>query len=404
MEARKVKILMGPSESRNEIFQDGCIEFLRKLGEALGTEIVCADMDEVKAQTLPLYFIASGGAEGGFVSVHEQTPEPYILLTTQEHNSLAAAMEIMGYLQEHGKRGEIVHGSFKEMAARLNVLIRSAEAGEKLKHMKLGCIGEPDGLVASGADFNAVGNVCGAQVVKIDMKELINSYEKGGYPENMYTEKLMKKAEVQRFDREEMTKALQVYGALKRLIEEYRLDGITLKCFDLLHRVHMTGCLALAVLNAEGIPAACEGDQKSLISMAVLHALTGQSGFMANPNRLDPSAGEVLFAHCTLPLDMPDHFSVTTHFESGIGAAITCDLAPQTMTVFKCGGSMERYYAGRAELIETTHKSGLCRTQMRLRMEEGIDYFLHRPIGNHHIICKGDWKETIDEYFSYLVH
>lgn len=399
METQKVKILMGPSESMDKSFQDGCLEFLRKLGETLGNEIVCADMSEVKSQKLPLYFIASGGAESEFVSVYEQTAEPYILLTTQEHNSLAAAMEIMGYLQEHGLRGEIIHGSFEEMAERLNVLLRVSAAKEKISRMRLGCLGTPDGLVASDVDFEAFHNSCGAEMVMIDMQEILEEYENVGYPENEYTEALKRKADSQNFDRSEIEKALAVYGALKRIVERYRLDAVTVKCFDLLHKVHMTGCLALAILNAEGIPAACEGDQKSLVSMTLLHALTGQSGFMANPNRLDPVSGEILFAHCTLPLDLPDSYEIMTHFESGIGVAFTCDLAPQPMTVFKCNGSLSRYYAGRAELVETTHKSGLCRAQMRLHMKEGMEYFLRRPIGNHHIICKGDWKGVIDEFF-----
>ena len=153
-------------------------------------------------------------------------------------------------------------------------------------------------------------------------------------------------------------------------------------------------------MNAEGIPAACEGDQKSLVSMAVLYALTGESGFMANPSCMEPETGEIIFAHCTLPMDMPDAYSLTTHFESGIGVAVACDLAPQEMTVFKCDGTLKRYYAGRAKLLETLHRSDLCRSQMRLKLEDGTGYFSGRPISNHHIICKGDWKEVIEEFFA----
>ena len=38
---------------------------------------------------------------------------------------------------------------------------------------------------------------------------------------------------------------------------------MTVRCFDLLGRIGTTGCLALAILNAEGIPAACEGDREN---------------------------------------------------------------------------------------------------------------------------------------------
>ena len=396
MEQLKIKLLMGPSESRNENFQLTCIEFLSKLGEKLGREMICADMEEVSKQPLPIYFVASGGAEGGFVNCYTQTKEPYILLSTQEHNSLAASMEIMGYLQEQGLRGEIIHGSFEVMAKRLKVFLRVAEAKRKLNGMKLGCFGMPDGLVASGANFSAFSTACKAEVFMIDTKELLQEYQRGGYCENIYTESLKRK----NFDRGEIERALNVYGALKRLIERYGLDGLTVKCFDLLDKVHTTGCLALAILNAEGIPAACEGDQKSMISMAVLHALTGQSGFMAHPDSLDDDKDEIIFAHCTLPLDMPEHYELMSHFESESSVAVSGDLKPQKLTVFKCNDTLEKFYVDGAELLETMHKSGLCRTQMRMRLEKGVEYFLRHPISNHHIICKGDWKDVIEEYFA----
>lgn len=395
----KVKFLMGPAECNDRNIPSYSQQFLAGLSKALGMEVSCAEMEEVRQQPLPVYFIASGGAENGFKANYTQTREPYILLTTPGYNSLAAAMEIMGFLQERGLRGEILHGSYEAIARRLRVLNQAACGRAKLAGMRLGCFGTPGGLIASDADFDGVRRACGAEMELFDLEELVEQFHQGGYPENDYTRAMLEKP----FPREEIQKALNVYGALKRLIEKYHLDAVTVKCFDLLDLIHTTGCLALGILNAEGIPAACEGDQKTLVSMAVLQAVTGQSGFMANPSCMDPETGEIVFAHCTLPIDMPDQYQLTTHFESGIGVAISCDIAPQGMTVFKCDAALKRYYAGRAELLETTHRKDLCRSQMRLRLEDGTGYFSSHPISNHHIICKGDQKEVIDEFFRNFV-
>lgn len=396
MDELKVKFLMGPAECNDKHIPAYSREFLSELGKALGMKVSCGEMEEVKAQPLPVYFIASGGAERGFQAVHTETEGPYILLTTPGYNSLAAAMEIMGYLQENGKKGEILHGSMEKISERLRVLIRVAQAKEKLRHMRLGCFGTPGGLIASEADSSALKAAGGMELVIYSLDELIEEYKKGGYPQNPYTEELKAKGH----NSEETEKALRVYGALKRLIKKYDLHAVSVKCFDLLGSIHTTGCLALAILNAEGIPAACEGDQKSLISMAILNALTDKSGFMANPSCMDPEKGEIIFAHCTLPIDMPDSYFLTTHFESGIGVAVACDIAPQPMTIFKCNGDLTQYYAGKAFLQETMHKNDLCRSQMKLKLEDGTEYFSKCPIGNHHIICKGDWKKVIDEYFK----
>lgn len=394
----KVKFLMGPSECNDKNIPFYSADFLAELSEAMGEQVVCAEMDEVAAQALPVYFIASGGAEMGFEANYEKTKEPYILLTTPAYNSLAASMEIMGFLQQKGLKGEIVHGSAKTLAKRLSVLKKVAEAKEKLSKAKLGCFGEPGGLIASFADFDTLKAATGMECILFGLEELVEEFNKGGYPENKYTEELKNKG----YNAEEVEKALNVYGALKRLIAKYELTGVTVKCFDLLDMIHTTGCLALAILNAEGIPAACEGDQKALISMAVLEALTGQAGFMANPSCMDPEAGEIVFAHCTLPIDMPDKYELMTHFESGIGVAVTCDIEPQKMTIFKCDETFKRYYAGQAELIETMHRADLCRAQMNLKLLDGTSYFANGPICNHHIIIKGDHKEVIDEFFKQL--
>jgi len=396
MKELKVKFLMGPSDCNDANVPNYGNQFLDSLSKALGEKVVCAEMNEVKAQALPVYFIASGGAEPGFASFYEQTHEPYILLTTPAYNSLAAAMEIMGFLQEKGLKGEILHGTPETIAKRLKVLQQVSYAKEKLSKTKLGCFGEPGGLIASDIDFKKLKEVSGIECRLFDLEELIDEFQKGGYIENDYTKQLKTKG----FDAKEVDKALNVYGALKRLIAKYDLNGVTVKCFDLLGRIHTTGCLALALLNAEGIPASCEGDQKSLVSMAVLEALTGQSGFMANPSCMDPEKSEIVFAHCTLPINMPDTYNLVTHFESGIGVAVSGDLVKQPMTIFKCDDSMKKYYAGRAELLESMHRPDLCRTQMRLKLQDGTSYFSSHPISNHHMIIKGDWKEVIDEFFK----
>lgn len=127
-----------------------------------------------------MYFIASGGAEPGFAASYQQTHEPYILLTTPAYNSLAAAMEIMGFLQEKGLKGEILHGTPEAIARRLNVLKRVAEAREKLSHMKLGCFGEPGGLIASDVDFDKLKALSGMECRMFDLEEVVEEFHKGG--------------------------------------------------------------------------------------------------------------------------------------------------------------------------------------------------------------------------------
>ena len=192
--------------------------------------------------------------------------------------------------------------------------------------------------------------------------------------------------------------AVKIYNALKVLVERYHLDAFTLRCFDLLTAVGNTGCLALACFNSEGIPASCEGDVPALLSMMIASALTGVSGFQANPARIDTETGEMLFAHCTIPFNMVENWQFDTHFESGIGVGIHGIFPEGPVTVFKVSGDLKRHFAAEGELVGNQYESNLCRTQVNLRLSpQDARYFLTDPIGNHHIIIPGHCKALLEE-------
>ena len=105
-----------------------------------------------------------------------------------------------------------------------------------------------------------------------------------------------------------------------------------------------TGCIALAQLNADGYVAGCEGDVPAMLSMYIGRSLLGVSGFQANPSRIDPQTGEILFAHCTVPFDMVSRYAFDTHFESGIGVGVRGHIPEGPVTVFKVSGDLSRRF------------------------------------------------------------
>ena len=62
----------------------------------------------------------------------------------------------------------------------------------------------------------------------------------------------------------------------------------------------------------------------------------------------------------------------------------------------KCGGKgMERCFISKAQLLECTTNPNMCRTQLHLRLDQPLDYFLERSIGNHHVIVRGDHADRL---------
>ena len=332
-----------------------------------------ADFSGFGADGPAFIFVRTGGTESLFVRVLPSLPadEPLYLLASGKSNSLPAAMEILSYLNAHGRRGEILHGSPAHIAERMRQIEKIDTARRSLRGMRIGVVGKPsDWLIASQADPDAVRCKLGMDIVEIPMEELLEAMPS-----------LPAEASVQ-------DGALRIYDALKSLVERHALGGLTLRCFDLLGTVHNTGCLALAKLNEEGIVSSCEGDVPALLSMCIAKALTGVSGFQANPSRIDPERGEIVFAHCTVPLNMVESYAFDTHYESGIGIGICGKLPAGEVTVFKVSGDLERCFAAEGVLLRNLEEKDLCRTQVMVKLPD-TSYFLTRPIGNHHIIVPG---------------
>ncbi|MBR4135890.1 MAG: hypothetical protein IKU03_05730 [Bacteroidales bacterium] len=347
------------------------------------------DYSDFGDHDLNLIYVRTGGTEGIFQRLLPQlvakSDRPFYLLASDKSNSLAASMEILSFLQQRSLQGEILHGNAAYVSERIAVLSKVEAARKHLQHCRLGIIGEPsDWLISSNVDADTVRQKLGVELVYIPMKELFETLEQ--IPEQIVKEQSDAPA-----IQEALPMATRIYAALKSIIQKYDLQGFTLRCFDLLDTIHNTGCWALAKLNAEGYVAGCEGDVPTMLTMMTARALLGTSGFQCNPASINPETGEILFAHCTIPFDMVQHYELDSHYESGIGVGIRGHVQEGPVTILKLSGDLSRYFIAEGELIQNQANPNLCRTQLLVRLKDPkqTEYFLTHPIGNHHVIVRG---------------
>ena len=370
--------------------------------EFLGSLKVAFDLkgdnySDYGSHALDLIYVCTGGTEGIFKRMFPELQKkqhgPFRLLTSGKSNSLAASLEILSYLRQHNIKGEIVHGTTEYVNRRLQLLEKAGLSRRQLAGCRLGIIGQPsDWLIASYANRETIKWGCGIELVDIRMQELTDAI--AAIPESMPDETSNVEA-----IRQSLPGAHRIYLALKTVIERHGLQGFTLRCFDLLSSFHNTGCLALAKLNSEGYVAGCEGDVPAMITMMIARSLTGYSGFQANPARINPETGEVLFAHCTIPFNMVERYDLDTHFESGIGVGIRGYMKEGPITLFKVSGDLERHFIAEGELIRNQAEPDLCRTQQVIRLSNmnQVNYFIKNPIGNHHIVLAGHHQALLEE-------
>ena len=371
--------------------------FIKSVEKAVGAPFTHKDSDFSSYDKTEnnIIFLRTGGTEGIFKSIFSPDGRPIRLLTSGKSNSLAASMEILSYLNQRGYPAEILHGNAEEIARRLiagftpvtSSHTRDYDFGKVLEGKRVGVIGRPsDWLISSDVDYSVAKERLGVELVDVSIEELENCART---PDRKYLDGLnLAPLNAPKYGREltqsTLDQALDIYCALKELVAKYSLDGLSLRCFDLLTSLHNTGCLALALLNSEGIVATCEGDVPTLLTMCVAREKFGTPGFQANLSEIDGS--RMLFAHCTVPLNLTESYCFDTHFESGIGIAIHGTLPTGPAKILKISPDCSKMFFEDIHITDNPYGDNLCRTQIYVDAPGLADYFLREPIGNHHVI------------------
>lgn len=362
------------------------------------------DIDKLSPDDFRILFIATGGVERLVIQHFEQLPRPAIMLADGMQNSLAAALEISSWLRGRGMKSEILHGELSEIIKRIFVLHSNFKAQRKLCGLRIGVIGTPSNwLVASNVDYLLAKRRWGVEYIDIPLQRVCDYYHQ--MTDNEVGEACAELAEKALACREatpdDLIKAMRLYRAIKKVVEEERLSALTLSCFRLLELTGATGCLALSLLNDEGIIAGCEGDLQSVFSMLVVKVLTGKSSFMANPSMINARTNEIILSHCTIGISQTEKFIIRNHFETESSIGIQGILPTGDVTIMKCGDeSLDEYYLTTGTLTDNTNYINMCRTQVRIKMNTPADYFLKTPLGNHHILLYGNDEKVLNEFLQ----
>ena len=411
-------------------------------------------IESATGEVVNVAYILTGGTESLFIKLFGENCSRLgniTIISDAYHNSLAASQEICTWLYDNGVQHRHIHIPLHSPDATLNRLptllcaespapqrcdchskvaatsdeaasteaatakaasaeAASAEAASAESLVKalggctIGLIGEASPwLIASGIDKEALSERCGVSFREISIGTLTDKYL--GYRELWKNHTLSAGARAEldevlcRFscslegDRtaEDLSDAAIMYLALASICKEEHLDAVTVKCFDLLSSCKTTACLALALLNDNGIIAGCEGDIPSICTMLAIYKALGRPSFMANPASIDSDNLSIDFAHCTIPTVMVESCTLPSHFESGIGIGINGEVPLGNYTLCKLSGkTLERSLICNGRLVKGEYLSNRCRTQVRFIFETKAEFdaFCKARVGNHIILFK----------------
>ncbi len=385
---------------------DGYVSALR----ALGGEV--SDAASAPAELPLVVFVATGGTEGLILqAIHPEVHAPLLLVAHPGHNSLPAALETLARVQQLGFRGKVHYlrgADDRDGLERLAGAIRDASVRQALLECRIGLVGQPsDWLVASSPSFETVRSVWGPTIVPLPLDPLLSRVdaEAAAHAEAFAKDFRAGAEAVTETADSDLLAAGRVHASLREMVESQRLDAVTVRCFDLVIRERRTGCLALARLNEEGVVAGCEGDVVSTVAMLWLRLMLGGFPWMANPSRVDLDRGVLTLAHCTVPRGAVSAYSLRSHFESGLGAAIQGVMPTGPVTLVRIGGErMESLRAIDGVLVRNTTRPDLCRTQVEVEVgRDALEELLVQPLGNHIVLGAGWHSEALRRWHAAMI-
>ena len=422
------------SQKRMEV-----IEALKALGDVSifkNSSPASCGIESATGEIVNVAYILTGGTESLFVKLFGENLSRLgniAIISDAYHNSLAASQEICTWLYNNGVQHRHIHIPLHSPDATLNRLptllcaespapqrcecnagvaaeatcAEAASADALVKALggcTIGLIGEASPwLIASGIDKEALSERCGVSFREISIGTLADKYLVYRELWKNHTLSAGARAELDevlcRFsctlegDRttEDLSDAAIMYLALASICKEKHLDAVTVKCFDLLSSCKTTACLALALLNDNGVIAGCEGDIPSICTMLAIYKALGRPSFMANPASIDRDNLSIDFAHCTIPTVMVEGCTLPSHFESGIGIGINGEVPLGNYTLCKLSGkTLERSLICNGRLVKGEYLSNRCRTQVRFIFDSKAEFdaFTNARVGNHIILFK----------------
>lgn len=333
-----------------------------------------------------IYFLSGGSEQEAIKAL--QPGKYYLLLAGSGQNAWAAATEVKAWADHKRISTRLISMEDAVIAQLMMDYARICNAYSTLKGRQAGLIGNVSHwLVASEFPLILAKERFGINIRHLPWSSLPDylSFE----PDQGFLK------EFHGNTTQNLENEARIYSFLLSVINSNQLNGLTLECFNMVNDHAVTACLSLALLNSRGIVAGCEGDLVSLTGMMLVQALTGTIPWMANLARIEVE--QVLFAHCTAPLNLVGRVEIPTHFETGKSAAVQGKLQFDAVTVFRLNHELDKAFISTGKVALHPQHEFACRTQIEITLpEKAIEKLRNNPLGNHHLIIPGNHQDLLE--------
>lgn len=200
---------------------------------------------------------------------------------------------------------------------------------------------------------------------------------------------------------EEIEKAARLYVAMKDIIEEQAADAATIVCSPWIRSAdHACPCVALTLLQEDGIPAACQGDIDALLTMILFKRASGRTSFMGGAIK---ARGHLGVNHCVLSRQIlgptatrQPYYLSDYHGRKNSPTLHTIISKGSLVTVARLSRNLENLILTSGKVIDHLDLKDRCRNTVVIEVEDRLKVLKAvKGIQQHLVVAWGNLKKPM---------
>ena len=224
---------------------------------------------------------------------------PIIVWNTQASSTIPDDMNWDQWMLEHGVTGVpgitnllerekmpyfliSGHSSNKIVNQSFSTILKTVQAAKTAWGARIGIFGHLyPGMIDFGYDPSLIYTTFGVSIIPIRDSKVVSAYQEVPSKEVAALEDdLRSKYTIDKFQREEFSRSVQLALAMKRIVKEERLDAASVYCQSMWQHpeIGVVSCIGNSLLMQEGIFFSCEGDVPTALSGMVLNSFSRGQG------------------------------------------------------------------------------------------------------------------------------
>ncbi len=351
----------------------------------------------------PLVFIAilTGGTSSLAVKVLEKIKKKGVIIAHNRDNSLPSAIETREKAKLQGYDTELFYLDFDNLNENEIVSFKKAiDIVDELIELKAMVVGKSKMM-----NNLKIGDIP-IKIVEVNYESIEKERSKISELEvDKVKRRVLELSEISEINEKDLEDAIKLYLAIKKLMYKHNVNAVLFNCFNYIVKYGITPCLALSLLNSEGLYGVCESDIPMMIGMVIGKILANKASFMGNLSSYNVYTNTLILAHCTAPLILTDRKAILVkHFETGLSVSIDLPFPKNLrVTLISISRTLNEIIVARGLIVDSSMKiPNMCRTQIKIKLEIPVKNFIDKTLGNHHLVIFDDKVSVIEKLAEIL--